>query len=159
MRDKKDSLSVVETVQPSAHFDLPAFWSVLSHLTWFQKLLMLVSDSSPACISFYPSLSSHYILNYSFNTYFSLPLWLLLQPGELTVTGATTTRPGESAESTRGTATEREATTAEREARVTTTPASEPKKTIIPSPPFLLCCQLQFACLPVVPISPNSSSQ
>lgn len=54
MRDKTDSLSVVETVKPSAHFDLPAFWSVLSHLTWFQKLLMLASDSSPACITFLP---------------------------------------------------------------------------------------------------------
>lgn len=105
-------------------------------LPGFQNLWCLSVIHLPLASVFYPSLSSHYILNYSFNTYFSLPLWLLLQPGELTVTGATTTRPGESAESTRGTATEREATTAEREARVTTTPASEPKKNIIPPPLF-----------------------
>lgn len=66
MRDKTDSLSVVETVKPSAHFDLPAFWSVLS--PGFKNFWCLPVIHLPLASLFYPSLSSHYILNYSFNT-------------------------------------------------------------------------------------------
>lgn len=90
-----------------------------------------------------------------------IPLCLLRQPDEPTATGATTTRAGGSAGSTRGTATEREGTTEENGA--TTTHTSEPKKKKNPRPfLFLLCCQLRFACLPVVPsshpLSPNTTS-
>ena len=86
------------------------------------------------------------------------PFLLFPQPGEPTVTGATTTRAGGSAGSTRGTATEREATTEESWARATTMPASEPKK-INTHLPILLSSKLQFACVLPIPIYSNTTSQ
>lgn len=120
---------------PSERFSLVIH--VHPRLTFFNKstALSFISPSCPSCSVFHH------------------------QPDEPTVTGATTTRAGGSAGSTRGTATERAGTTEENWVRVTTTPTSEPKKqnkTNIPFS-FLSFCQLQFACFPVVPSSrPNS---
>ncbi len=155
MWNKTDSLSVVETVKPCTEYMwfwpscfliplspclLPGFTS-LRLSVWI--LPMLVSDSSLPYITFpllrfilfhlwltsiitrLPFLSFHCL---SLSRSLCLLLCLLHQPDEPTVTGATTTRAGGSAGSTRGTATEREDTTEEIWARATTTPTSEPKK-------------------------------
>lgn len=80
---------------------------------------------------FFFSITSHSLfLFYSISEFNSLHIFFFYchQLGEPIATGATTTRGGRSAGSTRDTATERAATTEGSSARVTTTPTSEPNK-------------------------------
>lgn len=146
---------------------LPAFTSLWLSV-W--KLLMPVGDSPSSYITFAlsPFILFHLWLTFLINrspfsfhftspphptpTPLSVSSALLHQPGEPTVTDATTTRAGGSAGSIRGTATEREGTTEECQARAITTPTSEPKFKRSPFP-SLFCCPLQFACFPVAPSS------
>lgn len=147
-REIKQIPEQLNLLQRTRRYDLPVFWSLFPLASyplsppsdypperfWCLSVIHLPSyiGFSTPCLSSY-SISGFLLIKSSALSFISPPLssplcFLLHQPGEPTATGATTTRAGGSAGSTRGTATEREGTTAASQARATTTATSEPKK-------------------------------